>query len=538
MWYAWRYVNGHWVRRRTGHFEKRDAMIVATDWLRQGQVDESEGNVTADWAAMPIADHIAQFAKENRENPKGLTGSHIDRKLFAIEMMAGLGGWSRVRDITLQGAQSVLQAIRERRHIPIIEAMREADRRKAKDVPAAKGKKGKLPAAFVAERRDRSGETAPSTLNLYRAYLKNFTAWLDRFGRIPSDPLKALARFRTQGAERVKRRALKMDECDRLIRAAQAGPKLAGLSGPDRAMLYRFALSTGFRKAECGAVRPCDFSFDGPNPLVRLAGIHTKNHQTVNQPLPRTHVAMFRTWLAGRDRTSPCWPGLGSAAAAKAVKSDLKRAGISARTEDGRVDFHALRHTYITLLALAGVTPQAAQRLARHHSYQLTAQVYTHLGINTTGDALDSVKFSAGVAGTVSSICAIGGGAPSHEVAQGGEKRGSGSETSGEEASGAMRENTEKTSDSEQWDGRDSNPRQGDYEESASDSKSLNGKGPIAQPQDAEQSLCNPRPNGPALCNSDAPAPRRRGDSGELPDLDRALGHIRDLGSMSPSSNA
>ena len=528
MWYAWRYVNGHWRRRRTGHNDKRQAMVVASDWLRQGQVDEANGNVTADYASMPLADHIAQFAMENRENPKGFTQQHIERKLESIRMMAMMGGWQRTKDITLSSVQSVLQGIRERKHLPVIAAMRKEREANAE----AMTPKARTMAANSRKGAKREGEAAPTTLNLYRAYIKNFTAWLDRFGRVPIDPLKALGRFRTQGAEKVRRRALSKDEQERLIRAAETGGTKATLSGPDRAMLYRFALATGFRKGECAAIRPADFIFDGPRPLVRLAGTHTKNRSTVHQPMPRWLVPMFRTWLAGRPKLSPCWPGLGSAGAAKAVASDLAKAGIVARTDEGKVDFHALRHSYITMLALAGVPIQTAQKLARHASYQLTASVYTHLGLETTGEVVDDVLSGPKVAEPLSSICAVTGGDAKRSMALRGEMAGDGAASAAEGETNDMRENIEKTSVSGEWDGRDSNPGRGDYESQASDSKSLDGVSVAAQPSAGEQDLGSRRLRAPDLSSGPRRSARERSEAGESADIDTALERIRDLGAM------
>lgn len=49
------------------------------------------------------------------------------------------------------------------------------------------------------------------------------------------------------------------------------------------------------------------------------------------------------------------------------------------RDQAGRVaDFHALRHTFLTNLARAGVHPKVAQALARHSTVTLTLDRYTH----------------------------------------------------------------------------------------------------------------------------------------------------------------
>jgi hypothetical protein len=41
-------------------------------------------------------------------------------------------------------------------------------------------------------------------------------------------------------------------------------------------------------------------------------------------------------------------------------------------------DFHALRHTFITNLAIGGVHPKTAQAMARHSSIALTMERYSH----------------------------------------------------------------------------------------------------------------------------------------------------------------
>jgi integrase-like protein len=43
------------------------------------------------------------------------------------------------------------------------------------------------------------------------------------------------------------------------------------------------------------------------------------------------------------------------------------------------VDFHTLRHTFISNLVRAGVHPRNAQALAKHSTIDLTMNVYTHV---------------------------------------------------------------------------------------------------------------------------------------------------------------
>ena len=42
-------------------------------------------------------------------------------------------------------------------------------------------------------------------------------------------------------------------------------------------------------------------------------------------------------------------------------------------------DFHSLRHTFVTNLCKANVSPKTAQTLARHSDIRLTMNIYTHV---------------------------------------------------------------------------------------------------------------------------------------------------------------
>jgi len=73
----------------------------------------------------------------------------------------------------------------------------------------------------------------------------------------------------------------------------------------------------------------------------------------------------------------------------KRMRSDLRAAGIP--TDTG-LCFHSLRHTFCTRLVKSGCRLKAAQQLMRHSTVELTAKVYTHLGIIDTADALQGLS--------------------------------------------------------------------------------------------------------------------------------------------------
>ncbi len=74
------------------------------------------------------------------------------------------------------------------------------------------------------------------------------------------------------------------------------------------------------------------------------------------------------------------------------MQKDLERVGIPYIDERGHyADFHALRKTFITNLARAGVSPKNAQILARHSDINLTMNVYTMLGIVDQVSAVEAL---------------------------------------------------------------------------------------------------------------------------------------------------
>ncbi len=67
----------------------------------------------------------------------------------------------------------------------------------------------------------------------------------------------------------------------------------------------------------------------------------------------------------------------------------LAAAGVQPETSEGIADFHALRHTFITTLAMSGERIKVVQELARHSKADLTLGVYTHAGLHDLQGAVD-----------------------------------------------------------------------------------------------------------------------------------------------------
>ena len=71
---------------------------------------------------------------------------------------------------------------------------------------------------------------------------------------------------------------------------------------------------------------------------------------------------------------------IAEAVSEKEEKKRLQADFLLYRDEKGKfADFHCLRHTFITNLGKAKVSPKMAQTLARHSDIALTMKIYTHV---------------------------------------------------------------------------------------------------------------------------------------------------------------
>lgn len=211
---------------------------------------------------------------------------------------------------------------------------------------------------------------APKTTNEYLGLALAFFNWMRRNGRIAANPLANVAKAETRGNETRLRRALSDDEIERLIRC----------SGK-RSLAYYFAAYTGLRRGEMKALVWGDLHLDVPDPFVLARASTTKNKKTEPVPL---HPELAGALQRFRD-TCAVVPGKvfrNGVPSAKTLRKDLLAAGIPYENEIGaRVDFHALRHTWCTILQRYGVAPRVAQQVMRHSDAKLTEKAYTDVNL-------------------------------------------------------------------------------------------------------------------------------------------------------------
>ncbi len=239
----------------------------------------------------------------------------------------------------------------------------------------------------------REGGLSPTTTNHYLRDLRSFVGWLVRHGLAAEDPLRVIKPVKVAADLKRKRRAATAKEARALLAATAAGPVRAGLTGAERAMLYRVALETGFRASELKSLRVASFDLVEPErATVRVEAAYSKRRREDVAPLRPGTARELAAFLEGRTRWEPAFPLPKSWRSAAMLREDLKAAGIPEEDESGRrLDFHALRVSFVSALARAGVAHKAAQNLARHSSPALTFNVYAKLGADDERTALEAL---------------------------------------------------------------------------------------------------------------------------------------------------
>jgi integrase/recombinase XerC len=271
---------------------------------------------------------------------------------------------------------------------------------------------------YLAERReanvDSEGNSTPglsiAASNDHIAALKNFGNWLikSRPKRWPENPFSGMAKLNSAGDVRLERRPASPDEFPKLLAAAANGEPFRGLSGEDRVVLYLVATETGFRVSELASLTVASLDLSAKIPTITVDAAYSKRRRRDVQPIRSELAERLRKWLESKLRatktvrlnghgSTKLWPGTWCEKAAKMLRVDLDAAGIEFEDEHGRLDFHALRGTFATNLATAGVSPKAAQELMRHSDINLTMKVYTNLRLSDVAADLEKLPTMSSV---------------------------------------------------------------------------------------------------------------------------------------------
>lgn len=304
---------------------------------------------------LPIEDHLGPFSDVLEGG--ACTRRHIETTLAYVRHLCGACGFKTPADISAPKVSGYVADLRKGR-VSI--------------------RKFKTPRT-----------TSHRTINAVLTAAKRFSRWLYIDKRLRRDPLAEVKKLNVKKDRRHERRALTDDEIDRLIAAARSGPAVFGVSGRDRAMVYRVAIGTGLRASELRSLTPESFDLaDLADATVSIKGAYSKSGESVELPVRRDLAEAVAAHVADLPAGERIFRLPQKTAAM--IRKDLEAAGIPYRdTADHVADFHALRHTFITRLARSGIAPSVAKDLARHSSIVLTIDHYTHTLLTEKRAALE-----------------------------------------------------------------------------------------------------------------------------------------------------
>lgn len=255
--------------------------------------------------------------------------------------------------------------------------------------------------SFIKWRSANAGK-APKTLNEFLDAARSFLGWMNRVGRIPGNPLRSVGKVETRGRERRSRRAFTLAELKRLFEVA----------GPRRAA-YVVASYTGLRRNELANLLVADVRLSEPVPFLMVRASTTKNRKSARIELHPDALAVLQALIPeGAQNHRRVFQRLPTV---EELKADEAAAGIPFVDDCGRrADFHAFRHTFTTMLAQAGVSPQVAKELTRHSDLRLNGH-YTDATKLPLANVVRSLPSAVG--GDNAHLCAQESGLEGHSEA-------------------------------------------------------------------------------------------------------------------------
>ena len=381
--------------------------------VRAGMLSPREAEA-AEHLSTPIEEHIGEYLKV-LANSRGkgahpnVSKTHVDNVRRGLGDIAKACGFKTLRDLDRQ---------------KVLDWASESLRRPDQTITRKDG--------TVRIRR----APGPRTINAKLIALTAFGNWLVDSGRLIENPFDRLKKLDESDDVRRRRRAMTAGELGRLLLIARLRPlaehgrstvrspgrsrasksratwqkspltvdtiaeasargrsvvqperaEHLELQGWERALTYELLLTTGMRKGELASLTVADVDLSDDAPVVTLRGVHAKNGKRSTIPLRPDVASHVRDWLADRRRRLAA-QGTVLAADDRLVQipaglirildRDLAAAGIPKVDERGcRLDVHAMRTTFNTQLAVAGVDPRTAMAAMRVSSLDLVLKTY------------------------------------------------------------------------------------------------------------------------------------------------------------------
>lgn len=258
--------------------------------------------------------------------------------------------------------------------------------------PRLRTKAGAAPKHRAADSSPQAVRRRRSTANRVLTILKAALNHAHREGRCASDDAwRTVRAFREADAARL--RYLSDDETRRLTNACS----------PDFRVLVTGALLTGCRYGELAAMAVADFNPDAGTVRVRSSKSGRPRHVV----LPREGLDFITGLAAGKPGSARLFLRSNGKPWAKSEQQRPLATACKAGRIDPPVNFHGLRHTYASRLAMRNV-PLAV--IAAQLGHSDTRMVEKHYGHLSPGYVADTVRAAFGTLGIVdpSNVAPIG----------------------------------------------------------------------------------------------------------------------------------
>jgi len=240
---------------------------------------------------------------------------------------------------------------------------------------------GILPRAETALRMLMDNDKRGKTVQNYAEALKGFCNWCVQRGYLAANPVVLLGGFDTTPG--VDRRAMTEEEVQKLF---------AGCA-PRRRLVYEVALCSGLRAGELRALRVKDL--DRKAGGLRLRSEWTKNRKNGFQLLPVFLVT--RLAESARGKTAGDALLYVPSHTARDLDKDMRAAGITKTTPDGKLDFHAFRVAYGTFAFESGAHEKEVQVMLRHSTPNLTVNRYARARPTRLAEVAENIGAKVGV---------------------------------------------------------------------------------------------------------------------------------------------
>jgi integrase len=228
----------------------------------------------------------------------------------------------------------------------------------------------------------RRQRTSAKTLNEYLGGIRRLLAWVRKQYGVPITTLDNVEYVDERGAGTFERRALTLQEAQRLLNVAP----------PERRLIYVLALSSGLRRAEMESLTWGNVELDAPQPFLRVRAKFTKNRKDAFIPLiPQAAEVLRAVRPMGVSGSAAVLPK-GVPRNRRALRRDMKAAGIPIMDGNGRkFDLHAMRTTCCTFLLAAGVPARLVQEIMRHSDIRLTTKNYADMSRSPLRESMNAL---------------------------------------------------------------------------------------------------------------------------------------------------